>query len=111
MKQFLSLLAALAASLILAACSSSSAARELVGVWQCELYGSALVIEFTDDGHFIDRISGADNRYTVSGGTLTAFVPDDPESGIVLSFSVNGDTLSLGGVEYERLTEGKADKP
>ncbi len=110
MKQKYSLLIFLTlAVFILTACGSKG---NLVGTWSCELYGSELVIEFTDDGRFIDRTAsdifnytgGTENQYRIRNGKLEVYVEDDPASVVTLEYRVDGDVLTLGGVEYKRVT-------
>ena len=110
MKQKYSLLIFLTlAVFVLTACGSKGS---VVGTWSCELYGSELVIEFTDDGRFIDRTAsdifnytgGTENQYRIRNGKLEVYVEDDPTSVVTLEYSVDGDVLTLGGVEYKRVT-------
>ena len=77
---------------------------KVVGKWVCELYGSEQIIEFTEDGSFIDHTSGSVNRYTVSGGKIVTYVEDVPESKIAIEYKVSGDTLVFGNAEYKKLS-------
>lgn len=85
---------------LLTACGQK---KELVGVWRCELYGSELLVEFTDDGKFIDHTDSVENRYRIKGDSLEIYVQDAPESTLSIDFKVSGDTLTFGGAEYERV--------
>lgn len=76
--------------------------EKLDGVWVCELYGSALVIEFTDDGRFIDRTSFTENNYKIENGKIITYVDGVQDSELALEYSLDGDTLVFGGVEYRR---------
>ena len=76
---------------------------DIVGKWRCELYGSELLIEFTPDSRFISHTDGTENRYTVENGCIVTYVEGDVSSEISLEASVDGNTLTYGGVEYTRV--------
>ena len=85
---------------ILASCAKFKG--NVIGMWQCELYGSVQIIEFTDDGRFIDHTGGVENKYRIDGSDIVVFVEDVPESEVRLEYEVTGDTLKLGGAEYKK---------
>lgn len=105
----------LAAVCLLCACANKG---NVIGVWSCELYGSEQIIEFTSDGKFIDRTvtgffgnaDGTENCYRVKNGKLEIYVEEDPTSTVTLEYSVKDDTLTLGGVEYQRVEIPKNDE-
>ena len=78
---------------ILASCAKFRG--NVIGMWQCELYGSVQIIEFTDDGRFIDHTG-------IDGSDIVVFVEDVPESEVRLEYEVTGETLKLGGAEYTK---------
>ena len=90
-------------ALMLSACADKS--QKIVGCWNCELYGSEQIIEFTSDGHFIDHTNLGDNRYRFQGSDLVIYVEDEPESALRFDYSVKGDILTLGNVEYTRISD------
>lgn len=85
---------------VLASCAKFKG--NVIGMWQCELYGSVQIIEFTDDGRFIDHTGGVENKYRIDGSDIVVFVEDVPESEVRLEYEVTGDTLKLGGAEYTK---------
>lgn len=105
MKKIIALFAVVILLITFAGCSSEKALSEadVVGKWRCELYGSELYIEFTPDSRFISHTDGTENRYTVENGCIITYVEGDVFSNIALEASVNGDTLTYGGVEYTRV--------
>ena len=107
MKKIIVLLLSVLMFLAFACCSSEAALSEsdVVGKWRCELYGSELVIEFTPDSRFISHTDGTENRYTVENGCIVTYVEGDVNSELAIEASVDGDTLTYGGVEYERVTD------
>lgn len=95
------LLSLLLAVMCLDACSGAGKDK-IIGKWVCELYGSDLVIEFADDGSFIDHTSGSNNKYFVSDGKIVTYVEGVPESEIAIDFEINDDVLIFGNTEYKR---------
>ncbi len=83
--------------------SKSLTADDLVGRWKCELYGSELVIEFTDDGRFISHTDMSENFYRIENEMLVTYVDGIPDSEVAMSAKVNDEKLVLGGLEYTRL--------
>lgn len=101
-------LLALASAAVLGGCAASdtakknSSAESVVGEWRCELYGSELRVEFTEDGKFIDKTDFSENSYRIEDGRIITYVDGDEYSEVALEYSVDGDILTFGGVEYER---------
>lgn len=101
-------LLALASAAVLGGCAASdtakknSSAESVVGEWRCELYGSELRVEFTEDGKFIDKTDFSENSYRIEDGRIITYVDGDEYSEVALEYSVDGDVLTFGGVEYER---------
>ena len=95
------LLALLLAVMCLDACSDAGKDK-IIGKWVCELYGSDLVIEFSEDGSFIDHTSGSINKYFVSDGKIVTYVEGVPESEIAIDFEVKDGLLIYGKTEYKK---------
>ncbi len=94
----------LAVLCLLSACMGNRK-DDLVGIWECELYGSVQQIEFTENGYFIDHTGYAKNRYTADGDEITVFVEDVPDSDIDFDYRIHDDILTFGGAEYTRITK------
>ena len=95
------------AAVACAACAAGKA--NVTGVWSCELYGSEQILEFTDDGRFIDRTSFTENRYRIERGRIVVYVEDEPGSELSFDYKVEGDTLTFGGAEYTKIVPTDAD--
>jgi hypothetical protein len=76
---------------------------ELVGKWMCDMYGSVQIIEFTSDGKFIDYSTSSENRYRIKDEEIEIYVEGEEDSTVSVTFSVDENTLKLGGAEYERV--------
>lgn len=91
--------------LLIVGCGSPSvdlSADDLVGKWRCELYGSELLIEFTDDGRFISYTDMSENCYRIENEAVVTYVDGVLESEVTMKAKVTGDKLVLGGLEYTR---------
>lgn len=100
MKKILVLLLAVLITILCGCSGHSLRKKDIVGVWGCELYGSMLIIEFTEDNEFISHTDGSVNQYKIKGDNIITFVEGVPESEVSLDAVVKGDTLIYGGVEY-----------
>ena len=90
---------------MIAGCGSQSkdlSVDHLAGRWKCELYGSELVIEFTDDGRFISHTDMSENCYRIEDGMIVTFVENILGSDVKVEAKVKDNILIFGGVEYIR---------
>lgn len=93
---------------VLAGCGKEN---NLTGAWKCELYSSEQIIEFTDDGRFIDHTSGAENRYRIKGGSIVVYVEDAPESELEIDYKIKDGKLVFGETEYVKTELPEYMKP
>lgn len=87
-------------------CSCSDTKDELVGKWVDNT--TEQIIEYTGDGYYYEYVNESftsdKTKYRVSGDMITYYIEGEEESEFSVEYSLDGDTLTIGGVlEYRRM--------